>query len=106
MADINVVLASRLEPELQQQVAAVSKRYKVHDAADLFEAALPGAPQASNHPELDGLLREAEVLLMPRAPWPTGIFSQTPKLKWVQYIGAGVDSAAVKGLLKENFITT
>ncbi|MBI2980510.1 MAG: D-2-hydroxyacid dehydrogenase [Chloroflexi bacterium] len=106
MAAINVVLASRLEPELQRQVAAVDKRYKVRDAADLFEAALPGASQSSQHTELDGLLKEAEVLLMPRAPWPANLFSQTPKLKWVQYIGAGVDSAAVKGLLKENFITT
>ncbi|MDP3879357.1 MAG: D-2-hydroxyacid dehydrogenase [Dehalococcoidales bacterium] len=106
MNTINVVLASRLEEDLQRRVAAADKRIKVIDATDVFEASLPGAAPGNRRAELDSLLREAEVLLMPRAPWPPDIFSQTPKLRWVQYIGAGVDSAAARSLLDTEYIVT
>ncbi len=106
MDTVNVVLVSELEKALQRRIADVDKRIQVSNAAELAAAELAGAAQGGGRAELDGLLREAEVILMPRPPWPQEIISRSPKLKWVQYIGAGVDNASARSLLETGLIVT
>ncbi len=110
MDTINVLLAAKLKEVLQRQIADVDKRVKVCDAADLVEAEVRRVSQVEVSPkereELDNLLREAEVILMPRPPWPSDMLSRLPKAKWVQYIGAGVDRAVVRELVESDLVVT
>ena len=118
MDTINVLIATKLEEVFQRQIADVDRRVKVYDAADLINAEWVREPgmeaSAEERKELDGLLREAEILVLSRPPRElphqssklSDLLSRATNLKWVQYTGAGMDRMAMLGLLEGNFIVT
>ncbi|MFC2059805.1 D-2-hydroxyacid dehydrogenase [Chloroflexota bacterium] len=115
---INVLIATKLEDTFQRQIADVDRRVKVYDGAGLINAELRRAPQtevsAKEREELNSLLRDAEVMLMPRvlrelsnqSPKLRDILSRMPKLRWVQYMGVGMERAIEMGLMEGNITVT
>jgi phosphoglycerate dehydrogenase-like enzyme len=81
-----MVLAPTDETILNR-IAAVSPRVKVRNIWDLGRAAYRG--DSSAKAELDVLLADAEIIYGFRLP--SNLFTQSPKLKWVQVMSAGVD---------------
>ncbi|MFC1984384.1 D-2-hydroxyacid dehydrogenase [Chloroflexota bacterium] len=118
MDTINVLIATKLEEVFQRQIADVDRRVKVYDAADLINAEWVREPgieaSAEAHKELDGLLREAEIIVLSRPPRElshhsstlSDLLSRATNLKWIQYTGAGMDRMAILGLLDGNFTVT
>ncbi len=118
MDTINVLIAAKLEKTFQRQIASVDRRVRVWDVADLITAKLQWTPgvevSAEERKELDSLLRDAEILVLPRPPRElprqspklSDLLSWIPNLRWVQYIGLGMDRVAKMGLLENNIIIT
>ena len=106
MDNVNVLIAIRLEEELQRQLANVDRRVKVINAVDLLRAKVRGTASAEEHEKLVGLFREAEVLFALMRRFPADLLSQTPKLRWVQLVSAGIDEALEVGLLDKDITVT
>jgi len=114
MDKINVLIATRLDETLWHQIANVDRRVNVCYVAELVRNELRRAaqeePPGEKSSDLDGLLREAEVILMPMsalirsASWD--FLARSPKLKWVQLFSAGIDGVAKTGVLKSDVIVT
>ena len=72
MDDINVIIATKIDDMYLRKIADVDKRLKIWDIADFIAAELRWIPgteaSATERKELDGILRNAEVILWPRTP--------------------------------------
>jgi glyoxylate/hydroxypyruvate reductase A len=94
---VNVLIASPLEPELVERVAAVDPRLQVTYRPDLL-----GQPRypADHHPpfqrsaaqaaEWAELLSAAEVLFDVDQPGPGELLKQAPRLRWIQSSSSGI----------------
>lgn len=87
MESVNVLVASSIGDGCLRQIAAVSPRVKLVDAADLARAERRG--DFSGKGQLDVLLADAEVIF--GIVLPRDVTARAPKLKWVQMMTAGVD---------------
>ncbi len=105
---VNVLIASRLEPQFQQQIAAVNPDLKLTEVCDLVSAELRLAPSGGLPPEkrqaLDECLSSAEVVLaqMP----PRDLVRRAPSLRWLHLVSAGADRLAGTGILESGVIVT
>lgn len=118
MGTISVLLAVKLEEAFQRQIADVDSRVKVWDVADPVAAELQWTPgvevSAGERKELESLLQEAEIMVLPRPPMELALpspklselLSRMPNLRWVQFIGTGMERVAEMGLLGQNIIIT
>ena len=108
MDKINILVATRLEKELQQRIAAIDRRIHVDDAADLLRAEEEQPSQSvgisTAHQRLTRLLAETEVMLL-SAP-TADLITRAPGLRWIQSVNAGVDNMAAAGLLESDIVIT
>ena len=103
MNTVNVILGHSLEQGFQRRISELDGRVRVRDVSDLLRKELRWADQAeissAERAQLYDLLREAEVLLLPRPPrkLPPGapkvstVLSRSSALGWVHYVGAGLN---------------
>lgn len=92
MTSINVLLVAALHEECKQQIAAVSPRIKLLDAAGNWkppDKVTPDRFQDISSEKLDAFLPQAQVLYGYTPP--KNLVSRAPKLKWFQTMLAGVD---------------
>jgi glyoxylate/hydroxypyruvate reductase A len=94
---VRVLLASPLEPEFAERIAAVDERLLV-----TYRPELVGAPRypGDHHPpvtltpaqteEWAGLLAQAEVLFDVDQPSTQGLLSRAPSLRWIQSSSSGI----------------
>lgn len=96
---VPVVIAARLSLEQQAQLAAVDPRlalrgvaggYQICPLSD-FERGLPITPTGPWPDDRATLLADAEVLITARVP--LDLDQIAPRLRWVQFLSAGVDRA-------------
>jgi phosphoglycerate dehydrogenase-like enzyme len=105
MDNLNVVVAFNIPDEFMRLIEAVDPHIRVKNAGALFRVerqveeqhgkATP--EQAATLKELANVLKETEVMYTLRLP--KNIAELAPKLKWVQFVTAGVESVLeAKGL--------
>jgi glyoxylate/hydroxypyruvate reductase A len=94
---VRVLLASPLEPELAQRIAAVDERLQVISRPELV-----GNPRypADHHPPVEltpaqtaewaALLAQAEVMFDVDEPSTHGLLSRAPNLRWIQSSSSGI----------------
>ena len=108
MDTIDILIVTRLEERFQRQIVEVDRRVRVYDAAELVRAELERVPQSEvpvrEREKLEGLLRNAEVILLSTPP--LDLLSRSPKLRWVQSTSAGIDNMMGTGLLESDVIIT
>jgi D-2-hydroxyacid dehydrogenase (NADP+) len=107
---VNVILAHKLEEVFKRRIAELDRRVKVRDLSDLLRKELRWTDQAKlsgeEREKFYGLLRDAEVLLLPRpprklppdAPKVSDVLSRSSALRWVHYVGAGLNYFNEMGL--------
>jgi phosphoglycerate dehydrogenase-like enzyme len=111
---VRVLLASPLEPELVQRIAAVDERLHV-----TYRPELVGEPRypADHHPpvkltqaqgeEWAALLAQAEVLFDVDQPSTHGLLSRAPRLRWIQSSSSGIGQWVRRlGLVGSNVTVT
>jgi phosphoglycerate dehydrogenase-like enzyme len=110
MEPVNVVSAYRLEEALRRRIAAVDRRVVVRDISGLFQRELrwagEGRLSGGERETLYSALKGAEVLLFPRppkvlpleAPQAADLLARSPALRWVHYVGAGLNHFNEMGL--------
>lgn len=113
MKEVSVVLAWRLDESQKQQIAAVDPRLQIADISleflNRYRSALPPHAQRgdpSQPPErVEALLREAEVLL---SWWrlPENLVARAPKLKWIQFVSAGVDRSLPREIIQSSILVS
>ena len=113
MEEVNVVLGWRLEDSQKQEIAAVDQRLKVADISlellSQYRSALPPharIEEPSQPPEkVEAILREAAVLL---SWWrlPENLLKRAPKLKWIQFVSAGIERSITPELLRSPVLVT
>lgn len=101
MDRITVGVTFPSDRSLIDMIAAVSPRLHVVDISNLV-AEDAASPQA--RASLDALLRDVEVLFIGRTP--ADLAARAPRLKWVQFIGTGVDGLRAAGLFGHPFVVT
>jgi phosphoglycerate dehydrogenase-like enzyme len=101
--NVNVILAHKLEEGFQRRISELDRRVKVRDVSDLLKKELQWTDQAKisskEREELYGILRDAEVLLLPRPPRElpsdgpkvSDVLSQSSGLRWIHFVGAGLN---------------
>lgn len=92
MNPINVLLVAALHDECKQQIAAVSPRIKILDAAGPWrppDKVTPDRFQNLSSDKLDAYLPQAEVLFGYTPP--KNLVPRAPRLRWFQTMLAGVD---------------
>lgn len=112
MNTLNVVVASNIPDEYLHEIETADPRLRVKSAGQLFrierQVAEQGGKatpeQAAALKELEDTMREAEVIYALRLP--RNLAQLSPKLKWVQFISAGVESISeTRGLSRDLIIT-
>jgi D-2-hydroxyacid dehydrogenase (NADP+) len=103
LSTVNVILGHKLEEGFQRRISQLDGRVKVRDVSDLLRKELKWTDQpkisSEEREELYGILRDAEVFLLPRpprklppdAPKVSDILSRSSSLRWVHYVGAGLN---------------
>jgi len=90
----NVMLTMRLQDEQLRKINEIGSRIKVFDAEKLIRAEFHSKPEDEHNltkerDQLDSMLQETEVAFM-HLP-PRNLVTRAPKLKWIQFTGAGID---------------
>ncbi len=109
---LNVVVASNIPDEYLREIETADPRLRVKSAGPLFrierQVAEQGGkatpPQAAALKELDDAMREAEVIYTLRLP--PHLAQRSPKLKWVQFLSAGVEAISETRDLSPDLIVT
>jgi phosphoglycerate dehydrogenase-like enzyme len=102
---INVLILSPIGDERLRQIAAVSPRIRVTDAAHLVPKPpfISGRKENAAYKQLDPLLAEAEVIL---GFVPPHVVARSPHLKWIQSTSAGVDNALTEDVVNSRVTVT
>ncbi len=97
MSTLNIGLSSRPSQESLDLIQSVSPRIRILDMSEYLaqEAASPEAKAKA-----DKMLAQIEILFLGRTP--SNVAKRAPKLKWVQWLGTGVDHLARGGLFEGN----
>jgi phosphoglycerate dehydrogenase-like enzyme len=98
MDTVNPGITFPLDRALLETIAAVSPRVNLRDLSQLV-AEEDTSPEAKA--KLDDELRDIEVLFI--AVPPRDLMSRAPKLKWVQWIGTGIDYLYRTGIMDAPF---
>jgi phosphoglycerate dehydrogenase-like enzyme len=101
MDTVNLGITFPLDRALLETIAAVSPRVNLRDLSQLV-AEEDTSPEAKA--KLDDELRDIEVLFI--AVPPRDLMSRAPKLKWVQWIGTGIDYLYRTGIMDAPFPVT
>ncbi|MBM2824695.1 MAG: D-isomer specific 2-hydroxyacid dehydrogenase NAD-binding protein [Dehalococcoidales bacterium] len=112
MDTLNVVIIPNIPEEHLRKIEATDPRLRLKRAGPLFRVARQveqekgkATPeQAAVLKELENMMREAEVLYALRLP--DNLAQRSPRLKWVQLISAGVESAQESRGLSSNVVLT
>jgi D-2-hydroxyacid dehydrogenase (NADP+) len=115
---VNVILGYKLGEGFQHRISELEGRVKVRDVSDLLKKELRWTDQAEisseEREQLYNQLRDAEVLLLPRpprklpseAPKVSDILSRSSRLKWIHYVGAGLNYFNELGIWETKAIVT
>ena len=103
MKTVNILLGYKLAEGFQRRIAGLDRRVRVRDVSDLLRKELHWTDQAEisseEREQLYDLLRDAEVLLLPRpprklspdSPKVSDVLSRSSGLRWIHYVGAGLN---------------
>ncbi len=118
MNAVNVILGYKLAEGFRRRIAELDGRVRVWDLSGLLQKELQWTDQprisGGERAELYGLLHDAEVFILPRPPkkMPSGspkisdIFSESSGLKWIHYVGAGLNCFDEMGIWETKAIVT
>ncbi|MGE2715945.1 D-2-hydroxyacid dehydrogenase [Mycolicibacterium litorale] len=95
---VDVLIASPLDAELVDQIAAVDQRLRVHCAPELLpeprwrsdHVGVPRQLTPDQHDRWTALLADAEVMFDFDWRTPAQTLAQSPRLRWIQATSAGV----------------
>lgn len=112
MNTLNVVVMANIPEDNLRKIATADPRLRVKSAGPLFrierEVKEKGGKttpkQAAALKELENMMREAEVILTLRLP--ENLAQRSPKLKWVQFLSAGVESVREAKDLGDDVLVT
>ena len=101
MDQVKVALTFPAEQPLKDMIAQVSPRVHLVDISPWLrdEATSPEAKA-----RVDELLSDVEVVYVARVP--ADLSQRAPKLRWVQFVGTGIDSLVAAGVLGGPFTLT
>ena len=103
MADkLSVVVVNTIDEEALQLIRGVSERLAVTDVSGLTRAERKG--DLTHAGELDGVLRDAEVVYALKLP--ERLLERCPNLKWIQTISTGVERVLDDGLVRSPVVVT
>ncbi len=112
MDTLNVIVMANIPEDNFHKIETADPRVKVKSAGPLFriehevkEQGSKATPeQAAALKELENMMREAEVMLTLRLP--QNLAQRSPKLKWVQFLSAGIESVREAKDLRDNVLVT
>ena len=98
---VNVGLGFPVAEQTTDLLAGISPRVRLIPLGDLI-AQESQSPEAAS--KLDESLRDVEVMFIGRPP--RDVLDRAPMLRWVQFIGTGVDSLVDAGLVSSRVTVT
>jgi len=102
MESLNVIVTSAISDQCMQQISDVSPKIQLTNVSELTRAERRG--DFALKEELDTLLAEAEVLFSFRLP--QNVIAQSPKLKWIQVMSAGINRFLDTDMVESSVIMT
>jgi len=98
---VDVLIAIGLDDIYMQRISDVDNHARVHNIAGMVNAELrckaETAAAIQESRQLDSLLSGAEIMLMYMPP--PDLIARAPNIKWIQFIGAGIDLLARNNIL-------
>ena len=101
MSDVVVGMTFHPNDEVRRIILKVSPRVRLVDISRLCREE---ASSEEARAKLDEALADIEVLFM--GATPESLPERAPKLKWVQFLGTGVDRLGRAGLFNQSFVVT
>ena len=101
MSDVVVGMTFHPNDEVRRIILKVSPRVRLVDISRLCREE---ASSEEARAKLDEALADIEVLFM--GATPESLPERAPKLKWVQFLGTGVDRLERAGLFNQSFVVT
>jgi D-2-hydroxyacid dehydrogenase (NADP+) len=105
---INVLVFATLGQECLRQIADVNPNVRVEDASPLgreeAEYFTPDKKEDFRHEKFEALLAEAEIMFGHR--FPEDVIARAPNLKWIQFLGTGVNRVLTHDISKRPVILT
>jgi D-2-hydroxyacid dehydrogenase (NADP+) len=118
VSTVNVLLAQKLDESLQKMICEVDTRVKTFDVSNSLIAELNWIPEVNNSENernaLYKVLYNAEILILPRppkilpehGPKLSNLLSQALNLRWIHYVGSGLNYFDEMGLWDLGVIIT